>query len=166
MVTEGKFDRFCQIYLWGPSSTGKTTLINQILSISLCFKKFMFFFCLFTFLFWYQDNSEVTEEFRYIIPNQKSGEERFIIASYKKERYVVAFWDENRIWKSVECLKKVLAGEPVSTEIKGHIDKKIIFDIPIIMVSNVSFEKFIKRLPDCDKDGLFVCLFFLILKSY
>lgn len=75
----------------------------------------------------------------------KTPTERFIFSDFKPQIHRACFWDEFKIPSSVDALRQALEGEPVPTETKGGAQTSLRFRVPIIMVSNKSFETFLEE---------------------
>lgn len=71
--------------------------------------------------------------------------------------HFVGYWDESTRMKSIDTLKKVLAGEPLSTDMKGKDHKLIEFKLPIIMITNRDFDEFLDGLTESEKQGEIFC---------
>lgn len=84
-----------------------------------------------------------------MLANSKTKEERFKFTDFDPDIHFVCVWDEFKVPNSVETFKQVIGGEALCVDVKGSVSKKLVYRVPIIMISNLSDAEFLE---DCDNE--------------
>ena len=114
-IVNGYFHKKCQLYLWGPSNTGKTTFMQEL--FNNCIKS--------------------QNEYEQHVYRPAANEKRYAWQQFNSNTDCVVFIDEFDIKEfNVSQLKKALAGEPIIVNKKGLEPSKITIRIPFVLISN------------------------------
>lgn len=120
-----------QLYLWGPSNTGKSHLIKQILRQCVPVTP-----ALAPDILAGTNNNEYAYEDHVFRPTPH--DERFAWESFDDKKFSVMVIDEFDIRDyNINDLKKILEGEPVIAGQKGASSRRIRLQMPMIFISNL-----------------------------
>lgn len=120
-----------QLYLWGPSNTGKSHLINKILKQCIPVEDA-------------ENQAVVDDEYAYEehVYRPTPHDDRFAWEGFDERKFSVMVIDEFETKDyNVNDLKKILEGQPVVAGRKGASSRRIRLQMPMIIISN-------NRLPD------------------
>lgn len=111
-----------QLYLWGKADTGKTYFINHLLKIAV-------------------DHGSENIEDQDVLDKQvfrpQPNEPRFAWQRYQTNSFNIMLIDEYYDGEfNLGEIKKVLAGETLTANVKGQEPKEIRIQIPTIIISN------------------------------
>jgi hypothetical protein len=91
------------------------------------------------------ENSDISEDFIHRLTNQDTNTERFMFSDFKQDEHCICVWDEFRLPRSVKAFKQIIGGETLATDVKNKESIKMIFPVPIIMISNTNFSRLLKE---------------------
>jgi hypothetical protein len=122
-----------QLYLWGPASMGKTSLIMKLLCTCLSRSNQHL-----TAMNINQANLEDTSYEEFVFRPQPN-DFKHAYETFSKNIHKIAMLDEFDVTDyDVKDLKKMLAGETLTANPKGKKSQKISIQMPIIMISNLA----------------------------
>lgn len=114
-----------QLYLYGPSNTGKTTFINDLLRNGIIHNK--------------EENELDESEIEIQIYRPTPSEPKYAWQSFDKSRYNIMVIDEFYIDEyNIADMKRALAGEVFVSNTKFGESKNIQLQIPSILISNLA----------------------------
>ena len=82
--------------------------------------------------------------------NTETNTERFLFTDFVPGTHFVCVWDEFRLPSSLRTFKQAIAGETFTSDVKNKQSVKVCYRVPIIMISNTSYEDLID---DCRSEA-------------
>ena len=147
-IKNGWHERKKQLYLWGPSSTGKTSFIRRLLKE--CVRS--------------DDLSATSNRFyqdQIFMPTPNTHQ--FAFQSFNDQRHTLVLIDEFDIVQyDTSTLKKMFAGESFMADVKGSTARRLELHMPMILISNLEPPRLISNQPQTVKYQGFVERFVVV----